>query len=93
MEKPIKVRIFDQEYLIRSEENEEWVQGIAKHVNDKFREIINNVEGLSEKKIAILAAFNIASDYFQLLKDRDEVATDIEQRVKALNYQIDLITK
>ena len=93
MEKPIKVRIFHQEYLIKSEEEEEWVQGIAKHVNGKFREIINNVEGLSEKKIAILAAFNIASDYFQLLKDRDEVATDIEQRVKALNYQIDLITK
>jgi len=93
LEKPIKVRIFDQEYLVRSEEDEEWVQRIAKHVNNKFREIINNVEGLSEKKIAILVAFNIASDYFQLLKDRDERATDIERRVKALNYQIDLITK
>ena len=91
MEKPIRVKIFDYEYLIKSDEPEEQVQHIAQFVNDRFREIKDGAEGLSERKTAILAAFHIASDYFQLLKDRDDLVEDIQKRARALNYQIDSI--
>ena len=91
MEKPIRVKIFDYEYLIKSDEPEEQVQHIAQFVNDRFREIKDGMEGLSERKTAILAAFHIASDYFQLLKDRDDLVEDIQKRARALNYQIDSI--
>jgi cell division protein ZapA len=91
LEKPIRVKIFDYEYLIKSDEPEEQVQHIAQFVNDRFREIKDGTEGLSERKTAILAAFHIASDYFQLLKNRDELVEDIQKRAQALNYQIDSI--
>jgi cell division protein ZapA len=93
LEKPITVRILDQEYLIRTEEDEAKVQEIARFVSNKFREISTHTKGLSERKTAILAAFDIASDYFQLLKERDSVTTDIQKRARALNYQIDSVTK
>jgi cell division protein ZapA (FtsZ GTPase activity inhibitor) len=90
LEKPVKVRILDNEYLIKSEDEDiEEVYKIAEYVNEKVNEIIQNSEGLSEKKTAILAALHIASDYFQLLKERDDLLANIHQRSKALIYSID----
>jgi len=92
LEKPIKVKIFDHEYLIKSDEDEAQVQNIAKFLNDRFREIREDTKDLSEGKTAILAAFHIASDYFHVLKERDDLVRDIQNRARSLNYQIDSIS-
>ncbi len=92
MEKPIKVKIFNHEYLIKSDEDEAQVQNIAKFLNDRFREIREDTKDLSEGKTAILAAFHIASDYFHVLKERDDLVRDIQNRARSLNYQIDSIS-
>ena len=88
---PVKIKILDQEYLIKSEEDSEQVYRIAEYVNEKLREIKDNTEGLSEKKAAILAALTIASEYFQLLKERDDLSATIRQRTKTLIYSIDSV--
>jgi cell division protein ZapA len=92
LEKPIRIKLLEHEYLIKSDENEEWVKNIAQYIHDKFGEIRENTEGLSETKIAILAAFDIASEYFQLLKARDDLVEKIDRRAQALNSHIDSIT-
>ena len=92
MEKPIRIKLLEHEYLIKSDENEEWVKNIAQYIRDKFGEIREDTEGLSETKTAILAAFDIASEYFQLLKARDDLVENIESRAQALNSHIDSIT-
>jgi cell division protein ZapA len=91
LEKPVKVKIFDHEYLIKSDENEEQVQKIAEFLNDRFNEIRADMEGLTEGKTAILAAFHIASDYFQVLRERDDLVRDIQNRARSLNSQIDSV--
>ena len=48
--------------------------------------------GLSEKKAALLAALNIASDYFALLKRQEEILGKIQQRAQALINSIDAAT-
>ena len=88
---PVRVRILDQEYLIKTEEDKERVDRIAEYVNNKLKEIESNTEGLSEKKTAILVALNIASDYFQLMKECDEMSANIRQRTEALIYNIDSV--
>jgi len=93
LEKPITVRILDHEYLLKSDEDEALVQEIAQFVNKKLLEIGNNTDRLPETKLAILAAFHIASDYFQVLKERDVLISDIQKRAGSLNYQIDSIMK
>lgn len=93
MEQPIRVRILDHDYLIRSDEDEKQVQRVAEFVNERFKEIKDNAQGLSETKTAILAAFHIASEYFQALKDRDDLAKEVQDRARALNSQIDLIAR
>ena len=68
MEKLIRVRILDHEYLIKSDVDEVEIQEIARYVDNKLREIKSETNGLSEKNIAILAAFEIANEYFQVRK-------------------------
>ena len=91
MVKTVKVRVFDHEYVVKSGEDDEQVSRIAEYVNEKLGEIKDNNMELSEKKIVILAALNIASEYFQLLKERDELLTRLQQRTEALIYNIDSV--
>ncbi len=89
MKEPVKVKILDTEYLIRSDESREEVQRIAAFVNEKFQEISEGRVGLSEKMTAILAAFHIASDYFQLAKEREAIVQGMKRRTDALIQHID----
>ncbi|HIJ19712.1 MAG TPA: cell division protein ZapA [Deltaproteobacteria bacterium] len=93
MEKPVRIRILDHEYLLRSDEDESFVQKIAQFVNHRLDEIRSRAENLTESKAAILAAFYIASDYFQLRKERDEAVKKFDDRVRSLNFQIDSVTQ
>jgi len=66
--KPVTLRIQGHEYSIRSDGDEEEILKIAEYVNTKIQEAESSGEGLTEKKTAVLAALNIASDYFQALR-------------------------
>ena len=89
--KQIKVKIYEQEYVIKSDESAEQLNRLADYVNDKLKEIQDNTEGLSEKKMAILVALNITSEYFQAIKERDELSVNIRQRTKALLNNIESV--
>jgi len=86
---PVKIRIRNQDYLLQGEGSEEGILRLAQFLNDKLKEVEENTEGLSEKKTAILAALNIASEYFQVLQERDELLSRIRERTRALIESID----
>ncbi|HJX33557.1 MAG TPA: cell division protein ZapA [Desulfatiglandales bacterium] len=89
-EKPVKVKILDSEYLIKSDEEDiEKVYKIAEYVNEKIKEINDSTEDLTVKKTAILTALNIAGDYFQVLKERDDLLINIRKRSEVLIHNID----
>jgi len=88
---PVKVRIRNAEYLVQGEDNEQQVQSIADYVNDKLKEIEQGTEGLSEKRAAILAALDIAGDYFQILREREELLSKLRQRTQSLIRSIDSV--
>jgi len=88
---PVKVRIRNAEYLVQGEDDEQQVQRIADFVNDKLKEIEQGTEGLSEKRTAILAALDIAGDYFQILKEKENLLTSVRQRTQSLIRSIDSV--
>jgi len=88
LEKPITLNIFGDEYTLKSEEDPEIVYTITEYLNKKVKEINEEVSGLSEKRKAILVALNIANDYFQILKERDELINNIRQRSSDLIMNI-----
>jgi len=91
LEKLIRVRILDHEYVIKSDIAEVELQEIARYVDNKLREIKSETNGLSEKHIAILAAFDIANEYFQVQKKGVDTVRNIQKRAALLNNQIDSI--
>ena len=88
---PVKVRIRNAEYLVQGEDNEQEVQRVADYVNDKLKEIEEGAEGLSEKRTAILAALDIAGDYFQILKEKENLLTSVRQRTQSMIRSIDSV--
>jgi cell division protein ZapA len=88
---PVKVRIRNAEYLVQGEDNEQQVQRIADYVNDKLKEIEQGTEGLSEKRTAILAALDIAGDYFQILKEKENLVSTVRQKTQSLIRSIDSV--
>jgi len=86
---PVKIRIQDQDYLLQGDGRDEHILRVAQYLNEKLKEVEENTEGLSEKKAAILAALNIASDYFQLIQEKDELLSHIRERTQALIHTID----
>jgi len=89
LEGPVKVKILGQEYLLRSEDPAEKVHEIAEYVNRKFEEICREGTGLTDKKMAILVAFSIASDFLQLEDKYKKLLKELEQRSKALILRIE----
>ena len=89
MDKPVKINILGSEYLIKSDENDvDNIYQIAEYVNGKLKETYKGSEGLSERKAAILTALNIASDYFQILQERDELKKRIREKSESLILNI-----
>ena len=85
----VKVRIHDQEYLLRSDGDAEQIGEIEDYVNQKLMDIQKGAEGLSDSKVAILAALSIAGEFLQVRKERDEMKRRIRRRTDALISSID----
>jgi cell division protein ZapA (FtsZ GTPase activity inhibitor) len=86
---PVRVKILDREYLVRSRDSTEDIRKIAEYVDQVACEIQGDTEGLSERKTAILTALHIAGEYFHALKALSEHDAQASQRIKAMIYDID----
>jgi len=70
-----KVEIYGQYYNIRGTDDGSYIAELAQHVDMKMREIADQTPTIDSLKVAILAALNIADQYFRLkdqLENRDE---------------------
>ncbi|MCP4549115.1 MAG: cell division protein ZapA [bacterium] len=60
----VKVTIFGNEYRVRGNAPEEEIQEIADYVDNVMKNISQSGRHSSEARVAILAAFNIAANWF-----------------------------
>ncbi|MBQ0078912.1 MAG: cell division protein ZapA [Eubacterium sp.] len=70
----VKVKIFGQEYVISGEKSREEIIQVAAHVDNKMQEISDMAKGSGfiSSNLGVLAAINIASEYFQVLEELEE---------------------
>ncbi|MFV1956716.1 MAG: cell division protein ZapA [bacterium] len=81
----VDVEIFGKVYTVRGEKDAEYVRRVAEYVDRKMREISQVTDTVSTSRIAILAALNIADEFFALREETDE----LESRMKNLSRKID----
>ena len=85
----LKVRIYGAEYSILSDEDANYIKSVAEYLDKKLREVGNNVRVDSSIKVAILAALNIADEYFKEKAKKETLRNELEDKIKALNALID----
>ena len=85
----LKVRIYGAEYHIRGDADPKYIESIAHYVDEKMREVNQNLRVDSSIKVAILAAVNIAHELFEERAGKDQKNREIEDKIKKLNITID----
>lgn len=80
----VRVSIFGNTYNIQGEADPDYIQSLASYLNAKMNEVSDSMPSASAMQVAILAALNVADEYFQLKDIQSTVTTDIETRTNAL---------
>jgi len=92
MNEKVKIKIRDREYAIRGSDDREQILKVAEYVDKKLKEISDSKKELSEERAAILAALDIAGDYFQLIKEKEVLLFEINKRSQRLMQSLNMVT-
>ena len=85
----VVVHIAGQRYVVRSDADEQYVQTLAGYVNDRILEVQRTSRPVSGQSLAVLAALNIAGDYFREKQQRRELRQRVREKSRALLAYLD----
>jgi cell division protein ZapA len=80
----IKVRIYGKEYSIRSSRSTEYVEEVARYVDNKMTEVDKSGVSSSPVQVAVLAAMNITDELLSIKMDGSSETKEVEDRAKNL---------
>ena len=86
----VTVEIHGQQYPIRSGLDPAYVAELAKYVSDKMQLALRESPAGDTLKLAVLAALNIADEYFRVLDDERRQNDQVASRAAALERVLDL---
>ena len=89
----IRVVIYDQEYFMRGDLNQEYIQKLAQYLDTKMRSIAERTRTVDTLRVAMLAALNVADEYHQLKARYEEVTQEMDQKVGECTNALDEILK
>jgi cell division protein ZapA len=89
----IRVVIYDQEYFMRGDLNQEYIQKLAQYVDSKMRSIAERTRTVDSLRVAMLAALNVADEYHQLKARYEQVAEQTDQKVSECTAVLDEVLK
>jgi len=75
----VSVEIFNQEYIVKGNENAEYIEMLAAYVDRRMRMIDQRNHSLSIGKVAVLTALNLADELNKLQEDYDELVKVLEE--------------
>ena len=82
----VEVTILGRKMTLRADGNEEYVREVAQYVDEKMEEA-NRMSQTSSLNVAILAAMNIADDFFKSVGEQNRSFAQVEQQcIELINY-------
>ncbi len=87
--KSVRVNIWGIEYALKSEAEPQYLQELASFVDNKMRQLGENVKVNSQLKIAVLTALNIADELFRLRKKYEKLVEEIETTSDQISENLD----
>lgn len=79
MKKRIEVEIFNQTFIVNSEDDEHYVREIASYVDQRMRQMGESAKSAMPMRVAIMAALDIADEYHKALQRETDTQKEIER--------------
>jgi cell division protein ZapA len=80
---PVEVEIMGQRFTVASDDGEDHVRKVARYVNEEMRRLSEG-RRVASTQLALLAALNIASEYWKLRESQE----DLSQRVDQMSQRV-----
>jgi len=87
--KVCEISILGNKYTIKSEETQSRVKEIEDYVNKQLQEVLGKSKSLSVQNATILAALNIAGEYFKLKEEQKIYHNGVLKKSKEILSWID----
>jgi cell division protein ZapA len=88
-ERLVEIKVFGQTYTVKTDAEEDYIQEVAKYVNEKMEEILKKTKSVSTLNVAILTALNIADDLLREKEKRTALLREVGAKSKDLVEKID----
>jgi cell division protein ZapA len=89
-ERLVEIKVFGQTYTVKTDAEEDYIQTVAKYVNEKMDEVLKKTKSVSTLNVAILTALNIADDLLKEKEKRVALLQEVEAKSKDLVEKIDI---
>ena len=89
-ERLIEIRVFGQTYTVKTDAEENYIQEVAKYVNEKMEEVLKKTKSVSTLNVAILTALNVADDLLREKEKRTALLREVETKSRDLAEKIDI---
>ena len=89
-ERLVEIKVFGQTYTVKTDAEEDYIQEVAKYVNEKIDEVLKKTKSVSTLNVAILTALNIADDLLKEREKRIALLHEIEGKSKDLVEKINI---
>jgi len=89
-ERLVEIKVFGQTYTVKTDAEEDYIQEVAKYVNEKMEEVLKKTKSVSTVNVAILTALNIADDLLREKEKRTALLREVESKSKDLVEKIDI---
>lgn len=84
----IHVEIYDETYKLRGSDPA-YIQRLAEVVDAKMRAVAQHTSTVDSLRVAVLAALNIADDYYQLKRKYEGIESEYTSRASHLGRALD----
>src|SRR4030066_1823074 len=89
-ERLVEIKVLGQTYTVKTDAEEDYIQTVAKYVNEKMDEVLKKTKSVSTLNVAILTALNIADDLLKEKEKRVALLQEVEAKSKDLVEKIDI---
>ena len=86
----VEIKVFGQTYTVKTDAEEDYIQEVARYVNEKVDEVLKKTKSVSTLNVAILTALNIADDLLREKEKKKALLREIGMRSKDLAEKIDI---
>ncbi len=84
----IRVEIYDENYNLRGSDPA-YIQRLSEIVDAKMRAVAQHTSTVDSLRVAVLAAINIADDYYQLKRKYEGIESEYTSRASHLGNALD----